>query len=328
MSVLLAAVGLVLLALPGVLGPLGARLAPSEWCRALLVCLAVGRFAVRAALAFAALPLVPATLGAHDMAHACHRSVTAGLPVPFAVGWAAAGLLAVTAALSVATRRRNRAALARLRVEPWLGRHRLEGGVDVVVLPCGERLAYAAPGQWGRWGRWARSGRPDQIVVSEGLARALDGDEAAAVLRHERSHLRHRHHRALTLARDIEAWLGWFPPALTSVGALRLAVERWADEDAGSASAAARPAVRRALLKSLALALGPVPVPVPTFTDAGTIAARLVALAAGPPAPSVPVRVAATGPMLALCALVVGALGACALVAHHGIDGLLGHCPF
>jgi hypothetical protein len=311
-SVLLLAVGLALLALPGALGPLGARLAPSEWCRVVCACLRFGRVAVRVALAFAAVPVGLRAVGADAAAHACHRSVTAGLPLSPAIGWLAAAALVASAVLSVATRRGNAVALGRLRVEPWLGRHRLEDGVDVVTLPCADRLAYAVPG------------RPDQVVLSDGLLDALDRDEADAVLRHERSHLRHRHHEALGLARDVEAWLGWFPPARASVATLRLAVERWADEDAGGASAAGRPAVRRALLKVVALAVAPVP----TFTDACTIAARLDALASTPPRPSVPLRAAAAIPTLGLCAVVVGALGACAAVAHHGIDGLHAHCPF
>jgi Peptidase family M48 len=312
MSLLMLAVGLVLVGLPGAMVPLGARVAPAEWCRAVVVCLRVGRLAIYAALAFAALPVVLQAAGAHEFAHACHQSVTAGLPAPMGIGWVAAVMLVASIVRSAATHRRNAAALKRLRVEPWLGHHRVEDGVDVVTLPCADRLAYAVPG------------RPDQVVVSDGLLQALDHDEAAAVFRHERAHLRHGHHDALTLARDLEAWLGWFPPAPRSVAALRLAVERWADEEAGSASATARPAVRRALLKTVALALAPVP----TFTDACTVAARLDALASTPPSPSVPVRVAATAPMLALCALVVGALAACAVVPPDGIDGLLGHCPF
>lgn len=135
-----------------------------------------------------------------------------------------------------------------LRAESWLGEHRVDGGVDVVTLPCAEPLAYAIPGP------------PDQIAVTEGLASVLDEDELSAVVRHERSHLRWRHHRVLALGGDIEARFGWFGPARRSVGALRLAVERWADEDAGVGSAQARPAVRRALVKSVALAIGPVAV--------------------------------------------------------------------
>lgn len=315
MSILLLTIGLVLLALPSALGGLGSRLAPAEWCRSVRVCLWVGRFAVHAALLFAAFPLVVGLSGSPEAAHACHESVMAGLPVPPQAGWLALVAFLASAGRSAVTRRRNAEALRRLRAEPWLGRHRDDDGVDVVTLPCAERVAYAVPGGLGQ---------QDQIVVSDGLLAALDDDEAEAVLRHERAHLRHRHHDALTLARDIEARLGWFAPARSSVAALRLAVERWADEEAGSGSHAARPAVRRALVKTVVLAVGPVP----TFTDACTIAARLDALATTPPAPSVPVRVAATGPMLGLCALVMSAVVSCALFAHHGMDELVRHCPF
>jgi Zn-dependent protease with chaperone function len=277
-----------------------------------VACLRVGRFAVHGGLALAALPPALELAGARAFAHACHRSVSAGVPAAPGIGGVAAVALAASVTGSVRARRRNAAALRRLRVEPWLGRHRAEGDVEVVTLPCAERLAYAVPG------------RPDQVVLSDGLLGALDDDEAEAVLRHESAHLRHGHHDALTLARDLEAWMGWFAPARASVAVLRLAVERWADEDAGGASPSARPAVRRALVKTVALAVGPAP----AFTDAGTIAARLDALAATPPAPSVPVRVAATGPLLGMCAVVVGGLGACALVAHEGAEGLLGRWPF
>jgi hypothetical protein len=312
MSVLLLGVGLLLLGLPGALQPLGARVAPSEWCRAVVACLRTGRFSVRMALGLATLPLLVEAVGAHEFAHACHHSATAGLPVSPGIGWVAAIALGASLVCSMRTGRRNAMACRRLRVEPWLGRHRLDDGVEIVTVPSADRLAYAVPG------------RPDQVIVSDGLLGALDSDEAEAVLRHERAHLRHGHHDALVLARDIESWLGWFPPMRESVGALRLGVERWADEDAGGASAAGRPAVRRALLKVVALAVAPVP----TFTDACTIAARLDALASTPPQPSVPLRAAAAIPTLGLCAVVVGALGACAAVAHHGIDGLLAHCPF
>jgi Peptidase family M48 len=312
MSLLLLGVGLLLLGLPGALQPLGARVAPSEWCRAVVACLRIGRFSVRVALGLAALPPLLAAVGAHEVAHACHRSATAGLSVPLGIGWVAGVALGASVVRSVRTGRRNATARRCLRVEPWLGRHRLDDGVEIVTVPSADRLAYAVPG------------RPDQVIVSDGLLGALDSDEAEAVLRHERAHLRHGHHDALVLARDLESWLGWFPPTRESVGALRLGVERWADEDAGSGSEAARPAVRRALVKVVTLAVESTP----AFTDARTIAARLDALAITPPSPGLPVRVAATGPMIGLCALVIGAVVTCALAAHRGLDGLLGHCPF
>jgi hypothetical protein len=314
MSVVLLAVGLVLLALPGILGSTGSRLSPTEWCRAVSLCLRVGRFAVLAALALTAAPALLDAAGADHIAHACHRMVMGGLPVPAPAiaAWAAVWLLVVATHLSLTARRRDRVALRRLHAEPWLGDHQTASGVDVVTLPCADRLAYAVPG------------RPDQIVVSDGLVATLDDEELHAVLRHERAHLRHRHHRLLRLAGDLDACLAWLPPVRRSVDVLRLTVERWADEDAAGGPHDARPAVRRALLKTAALALGPVP----SFTDASTVGARLHALAAPPPAPTMPVRVAATGPILSLCLLVTGAVTACILAAHHGLDGLLGHCPF
>jgi hypothetical protein len=169
---------------------------------------------------------------------------------------------------------------------------------------------------------YAVPGRPAQVVVSDGLLAGLDPEEAEAVLRHERAHLRHRHHDALALAGDVEARLGWFPPARASAAALRLAVERWADEDAGATSASARPAVRTALLKTVGL----VPAsPVAAFTDACTVAARVRALASTPPAPRLRDRLAATGPVIALGALALAVLAGCLLPAGHGIHGLAGH---
>jgi hypothetical protein len=212
----------------------------------------------------------------------------------------------------VAIRRRNAAALRRLRAEPWLGRHRVVDGVDVVTLPCAERVAYAVPG------------RPAQVVVSDGLLAGLDPEEAEAVVRHERAHLRHRHHAALALAGDVEARLGWFPPARTSAAALRLAVERWADEDAGAAAASARPAVRTAQLKTVGL----MPTgPVAAFTDACTVATRVRALASTPPSPRLRDRVAATGPVVAVGALALAMLMGCLLPARHGIHSLTGNDP-
>jgi len=314
-TVVLAGVGLALLALPGALRSLGARLSPSEWCRSVRVCLRVGRFAVHAGLGLAAVPVVLDAAGAHQLAHACHRAAMAGVTAPSFVGWLAVGLLAVSAYSSVAARRRDQAAIRRLRAEPWLGRHRDDGGVDVVTLPCGEHLAYAVPG---------RRDLADQIVVSAGLVTMLDEEELGAVLDHERAHLRHRHHELLRLARDLDSRLSWLRPVRRSTGVLRLAVERAADEDAAATSPDARPAVRRALLKATALAVGPVP----SFTDTGTIGPRLQALAAPPPNPTLAMRLAAAGPTLGLSGLAAAAFTACSLAAHEGLDGLLGHCPF
>ncbi len=70
--------------------------------------------------------------------------------------------------------------------------------------------AYTLPGLTGR------------IVVSTAMLRALPPDERRVLLAHEHSHLHHRRHVYTQLA-DLAA-------------AVRLAVERWADEDAAAAS--------------------------------------------------------------------------------------------
>jgi hypothetical protein len=311
-SLVLLGVGVVLLDLPGLLAPVGSRRAPAEWCRVVTACLRVGRFAVLAALALPAVPALLDLVGAHHVAHACHRAVMGNLPMPAMLGWVAILLLVAVTHSSLAARRRDREALRQLHAEPWLGVHRRDHDLDVVTLPCAHHLAYAVPG------------RPDQVVVCDGLVATLDDDELDAVLHHERAHLRHRHHRALRLASDVDARFGWLAPVRDSVEVLRLAVERWADEDAAATSDGARPAIRRALLKTTALDVGQVP----SFYDASTVGARLDALAAPPPAPTMPLRVAATGPMLTLCLLVAGVATACGLPAHHGLDGLLGRCPF
>ena len=320
MSVLLIVVGFALLATPAVLEPLGLgrRIAPAEWCRMVVGCLWTGQAAVHAGLWFAFAPVLLRAVGAHGLAHASHGPFTAGMPSPSLVGWLAGAALVAAHGRSMAARRRTNRSQRVLRAEPWLGEHRLDDGVDLVTLPCAEPLAYAIPGRPG-WPGW-----PDQITVTDGLATALDDEEMDAVVRHEHAHLRLGHHEVLALGGEIEAELGWFGPTRRSVAGLRLAVERWADEDAGSGSEPARRAVRRALLKTIALALGPTP----AFTEVDTIAARLDALAAPPTRSGWWARCAALTPMVALSTVGGGAVTACALAAHHGVGGLLGHCPF
>ena len=128
----------------------------------------------------------------------------------------------------------------------------------------------------------------------------------------------------LGVAAALGATLGWLGPVRRSLAEVRLAVERWADEEAGTTSPAARPAVRRALLKTVGLAAGPVP----AFTDPATIVARLTALAEPPPHPGIRTRLAAVVPPLGLLGLVVAFVALCELVAHHAHGGAMGFCPF
>ncbi|WP_433202464.1 M56 family metallopeptidase [Dactylosporangium sp. CS-047395] len=72
-------------------------------------------------------------------------------------------------------------------------------------------------------------GRRGHVLVTSGLLRMLDGPERAAVLAHERAHLRHRHDRTAALAAMATALNPLLRPVETAVGLL---VERSADEDA------------------------------------------------------------------------------------------------
>jgi Zn-dependent protease with chaperone function len=73
------------------------------------------------------------------------------------------------------------------------------------------------------------AGITGRIVVSTAMLRALPVDERRALLAHEHSHLRHRHHLYSQLA-GVAAVAN--PLLRAPAAAVRLAVERWADEDA------------------------------------------------------------------------------------------------
>ncbi|MFI6685187.1 M48 family metalloprotease [Streptomyces sp. NPDC050485] len=140
----------------------------------------------------------------------------------------------------------------------WLAARRegraLPTGSDLAVVDDPVPQAFALPGSPGR------------IVVSSGMLRALSADERTALLAHERAHLRHRHHVFLLVLRLASA----LDPLLRPVArAGSFAVERWADEEAGTlvgdrplvARAVARAALaaKRAPRHSLAATGGPVP---------------------------------------------------------------------
>ena len=125
-----------------------------------------------------------------------------------------ARLAAAAAAVAVGTRRRR----ARHRkIVDLVGTCRHD---NVRVLRAREPLAYCLPGMRGR------------VVLSEGALRALSESELAAILRHERTHLRARHDLVL------EAFIALheaFPRMVRSgsaLAAVRLLVELLADDAA------------------------------------------------------------------------------------------------
>jgi hypothetical protein len=168
-------------------------------------------------------------------------SVAVRSPVPW---WISAGALLALAALGwrvvvwVGRVGRDVSAIGRVHDEFGSGSDR---GVVVVDSPAVG--AHALP-------RTLR--RPGRVLVSRGLLAVLDDDEQAAVVAHEGAHLRHGH-ALFVVAIDLAVALN---PLLQPMGDdVRLAVERWADEDAGAATD--RAVMASALAKAALATLSP-----------------------------------------------------------------------
>ncbi|TDD74328.1 M56 family peptidase [Actinomadura darangshiensis] len=184
-------------------------------------------------------------------------------PVPDAVGIAAAVLPAAGLVAAGRTAARRAAGLRAARAG---AREPLDTGVPIAV---------AVPGRNGG------------VLVSRGLLRELTPAELRVVFQHEASHLRHRHHRYLA-AGDLAA--AALPPLRPLAARLRLATERWADEDAAEATGD-RAVVARTLAK-VALAQPRATGPVNAFAESGVVE-RVEALLGTPPAKN-----AVAGPLL------------------------------
>lgn len=97
---------------------------------------------------------------------------------------------------------------------------------------------------------------------------------------HEMVHARHRHHRYLLALAGIELAFAWYPPAKRGAVMVRLALERWADEEAGETTGDGREGVRQALLGAAFRLVGR---DVAAFGAADTLATRVRALDEPPP---------------------------------------------
>lgn len=98
--------------------------------------------------------------------------------------------------------------------------HRLGRGVDgLISIDDDQPDAYALPGLTGR------------VVVSTSMLRALPANERRVLLAHEAAHVRHHHH-LFALLTDLGAAAK--PLLRPLAGAVRDAIERWADEDAAT----------------------------------------------------------------------------------------------
>ena len=210
-------------------------------------------------------------------------------PVPGPVGVPAAVLSAAGLAIAARTAARWRADLRSARLD---AREPIDTDVPVAI---------AVPGRHGG------------VLVSRGLLRDLTSAELHAVFEHEASHLRHRHHRHIAAGALAAAVL---PPLRPLDARLRLAVERWADEDAAEATGD-RAFLARTLAK-VALAQPRAAGPVGAFAESGVVA-RVEALLATPPAKN-PV----TGPLLCMGnGLFTGSLTAATLQLDHVVAPVL-----
>lgn len=211
-------------------------------------------------------------------------------------------------------------------VDPWLGaaatallalgavravrsvrawrRHRCAEGGALALVSSDDWFAYSLPGPGRR------------IAVSSGLVEALDRDELAVVLAHERGHARHRHDRHL-LAAELAASL--VPPLEWLRRRLRYALERWADEEAVHAADGDRKRVAFTLAK---VALGPseTPGPLAAFNGLG-VAARVEALLRPQPLRHEGLWTSTIG--LGVAAVTLSA----AVQAHHVVALLVTLCP-
>jgi Peptidase family M48 len=136
---------------------------------------------------------------------------------PAVAATALAGLAIAAARFGWVGTQRWRAIAAAHRINRALA----DTGCDLIVLPATSPDAYAVPG------------RPGRIFVTRGMLALLSRAECDAMLAHERSHLRHRHHwhrTAVLLADSLNPLLRPLPRLQN------LLTERWADEDAARVS--------------------------------------------------------------------------------------------
>jgi len=280
---LVVAGGIGLLAVPGVVRRWGRRLPPEDWSRLTAASLLGGGVLCGIGLGIMALPTTLGLMHGSALAQACSRALGPLAPRggPIA-GWLATLLVMWSLVGCVRGRRGVSRAQQVGRIEPWLGEHRRFDGWELVVLPCDELFALSIPG------------KPSQVVVSRGMVTTLAPTEFDAVVAHERSHLAHRHNRYLLLLAVVGRALAFVPGLRRSVSALRVALERWADEDAAGRND------RRCVAAALAHASYlPVPEGLAAFGAASMILERLQALEA-PPIPrtlrrAVPVYVVVVG---------------------------------
>ena len=271
MIIALAAISLMLAAMPGLLRPLGRRLHPADWARGVATAFVAALVLWELTLLLIAAPVVLRAAGAHGLAAACARMAGRLIPGGRWIGWPAAAGAVILPWMVVAGVRRARSAQRMLAEVALVGRRTTLAGCEVVVVDDERPLAVSVNAYGG------------VVVVSRALVDQLDSDQFSAVVRHELAHLEHRHHRLLQLAAAAECSFGFLPGARSGVDGLRCAIERWADEDAAGSDECVRESTRRALVE---VAVGGLSVDAAAFGGLATVVERVAALDSPAPAPS------------------------------------------
>lgn len=308
MTLVLLAIASVMLALPRAARGVGSRILPADWARVTAGFLLVGFVALEISLVLLATPTLLRAVGVEGLANACRRMLGELAPGGVSVGWSAAILAVVLPVLGVNGLHRSRRAQRQMYVEQWLGLHDRREDTELVVLPTRHSVAYSVPGV------------PPQIVISQGLVEALPADELDTVIRHEHAHLQHHHDAYLRLAAVLERAL---PFSYASTRVLRVALERWADEDAAGPNPANRATVRRALFRMTDVLEAP---SVAAFSSADTIAERATALERPAVRPSRFCRATAYGALLTLVGMLVVGVAAWAAEVNMML-GMARFCP-
>jgi hypothetical protein len=247
-------------------GPRLARLLPGRLAAVLLTCSALVA-ALSTGLILGMLGFLVAaenptvSAAAHWSAPVLHASY----PVPMGMGLAggtAVTVLIAAAGLSAVrlTRQLAAAALICRRLGPAPG--------GLVVVRDGHPTAYAVPGLSGR------------IVVTTAMLHVLTADERRALLAHEAAHLQHHHYAYVQLS---ELAAAANPLLRPTASAVRVAVERWADDVAATQTGDRRLVARTLARAGLARAEAPWAVPGAALAAADTeIQQRVNSLLSGP----------------------------------------------
>ncbi len=273
-----------LLVLPSAVRRLRFSLAPAEWATINAGSLVGGVVLLELAVVVCAIPLAASIILGGQRQHFFPGGIVAGWISLFAAVLIPASIAFGTARLLI--RRRS------LRVQPWLGNHRLVDGVDLVVVPTAAELAFSLPGH------------PPQVIISEGLVETLTEIELQAVIRHEMAHIRHHHSMYLLVVAALSPLFGRLGFVRSSLRSLELSIECWAD-------AAAAPSRReRRSTSSALLALCHIDLKsgVAAFSRPDLVAMRLQALAPDRPLPGTKIRSVLYGTIALLFGVPIAAL--------------------